>query len=294
MLSTFTFIENISKYFSSVLITGETGTGKEITARAIHTLSETKNKKFVICDCASIPQNLFESELFGYVKGAFTGADKDKKGLFEEANGGIIFLDEIGEIQIPTQAKLLRALENRHFRPLGSNENKHVEVKVIAATNKDLREGIKKGTFRDDLFHRLNKVEINLPPLRKRQEDIPLLIRHFLNKYSKKFFIDIKGVSRKVQKLFLRYEWSGNVRELENVLERASMLTKKDFIDIGDLPEYFQDTVFLPEITSFNNKNSHISLGELEREYIGYLLGANKNNLRKTAGILNVSRTTLI
>jgi len=293
MLEVFSLIENISKYFKSVLITGETGTGKEMAARAIHDLSLNKNRKFIICDCVSIPENLFESELFGYTKGAFTGADRNKNGLFEEADGGIIFLDEIGEIPQSIQAKLLRVLEYRQFRPLGSNENRKVDVRVIAATSRNLREAIKSGNFREDLFHRLNRVEIHLPPLRERSEDIPLLIRYFLDLYSDQFNKPLKGVSRQVQKLFQQYRWPGNVRELENVLERASMLCKKDFIDIGDLPKYLQDYVPSTHEIPFVDKERLSTLNELEKEYILYLLKTTKNNLRKTAKILNVSRTTL-
>lgn len=293
MLEVFSLIENISKFFTSVLITGETGTGKEMAAKAIHELSPSRNKKLVICDCVSIPENLFESELFGYMKGAFTGADKNKKGLFEEADGGIIFLDEIGEIPLSIQAKLLRVLEHHQFRPLGSNQNREVDVKVIAATSRNLRECIKSGTFREDLIHRLNKVEIHLPPLRERPEDIPLLVRYFLDLYCTTFDKELRGVSRQVQKLFHQYRWPGNVRELENVLERAAMLCKKEFIDIGDLPKYLQDYSPLAHEVPFINKKRLSTLNELEKEYILYLLKTTQNNLRKTAKILNISRTTL-
>lgn len=293
MLEVFSLIENISNYFTSILITGETGTGKEMAARATHNLCNTKNKKFIICDCVSIPESLFESELFGYIKGAFTGADKDKKGLFEEADGGIIFLDEIGEIPPSIQAKLLRVLEHHQFRPLGSNENRKVNVKVITASSRNLRGCIETGTFREDLFHRLNKVEIHLPPLRERPEDIPLLMRYFLDRYGRQFSKELKGVSRQVQKLFLQYRWPGNVRELENVLERASMLCKKEFIDSEDLPKYLQDHSSLAHDIPFINKERLSTLNELEKEYIVYLLKTTEHNLRKTAKILNISRTTL-
>jgi len=293
MLEIFSLIENIANYFSTILITGETGTGKEMIARAIRQLASTPNQKFVICDCVSIPENLFESELFGYMRGAFTGADKNKKGLFEEADCGIIFLDEIGEIPLSVQAKLLRVLEYHHFRPLGSNQNKKVRVKVIAATSRNLRENTKRGTFREDLFHRLNKVEINLPPLRERLEDIPLLTRHFLHYFNQQFRKNIKGISRRVQKIFNLYKWPGNVRELENVLERASMLCLKEFIDIQDLPSYLQE--FSPGIEEIPviDKRQLATLDELEKEYIIFLLKKTKHNLRKTAKILNISRTTL-
>jgi len=293
MLDIFNLIDIISKNFTIVLITGETGTGKELVARALHEASPLKDKKFVVCNCSTIPENLFESELFGYVKGAFTGADKNKQGLFDEANGGIIFLDEIAEIPVFTQAKFLRVLEYHQFRPLGANTDRKVEVRVIVATNRNLRECLKNGTFREDLFHRLNKVEIELPPLRKRKEDIHLLVRYFLNQHQKKFSKKIGGVSRQVQKLFLQYHWPGNIRELENVLESSFIISQKDFIDIPDLPQYLQDVAPVVEELPFFSKEKPVSLEELEKNYIIYLLNITKNNLRKTAKILNISRTTL-
>ena len=293
MLEIFSLIESIAKYFSTVLITGETGTGKELVARAIHNLSPIKDKKFVVCDCVSTPENLFESELFGYVKGAFTGADRNTRGLFEEADGGLIFLDEIGEIPLSVQAKLLRVLETHQFKPLGSTNNRNVEVRVIAATNQNLRDKIKGGTFREDLFHRLNKVEIHLPPLKSRPEDIPLLIRFFLEKYLKKFDKQVKGVSRQVQKLLLTYHWPGNVRELENVIERALMMCKKEFIDFIDLPKHLQAYLASELDTPFFRKDNIYTLQNLESEYISYLMKTNNDNIRKTAKILNISRSTL-
>ncbi|MBN1224276.1 MAG: sigma-54-dependent Fis family transcriptional regulator [Candidatus Aminicenantes bacterium] len=293
MLEIYSLIEKVAKHFTCILITGETGTGKEMVAKAIHRLSPNANPKLVICDCVSIPENLFESELFGYMRGAFTGADKDKKGLFEEAHEGIIFLDEIGEIPLTIQAKLLRVLEQHEFRPLGANDTRKVTVRVIAATSRNLRESISEGGFREDLFHRLNKIEIHLPPLRDRTEDIPLLTRHFLNAFNEKFDKDLKGISQKVQKLFLKYEWPGNVRELQNVLERASMLAKSHFINIPDLPQYLQDSI--PSLTKipFIRKEQLSTLEELEKEYILYLLNLVGKNMKKTAKILNISRTTL-
>ncbi len=293
MLEIFGLIENIAKYFTSVLITGETGTGKEVVARAIHGLSPYQSRDLVICDCASIPENLFESELFGYKKGAFTGADKDKHGLFEEADGGIIFLDEIAEIPVSVQAKLLRVLESHQFRPLGANENTQVEVRVIAATNRNLAEMVRTGTFREDLFHRLNKVVIELPPLRERLEDILLLVRQFLQAANKKFSKDVKGVSRDVQKLFLKYNWPGNIRELVNVLESAAMLCKKDFIEVANLPKYLRDFIPPQGAMAFVGREHLSSLDDLEKDYISYLLKVTKRNLRQTAKILGISRTTL-
>jgi DNA-binding NtrC family response regulator len=293
MLEIFGLIENIAKYFSSALVTGETGTGKEVVARALHGLSPYGGKPLVICDCASIPETLFESELFGYKKGAFTGADKDKRGMFEEADGGVIFLDDIAEIPVAVQAKLLRVLENHEFRPLGANEKTAVEVRVLAATNRDLAEMVRAGTFREDLFHRLNKVTLDLPPLRERLEDIPLLVRHFLQGASRNFSKNVRGVSREVQKLFLKYGWPGNIRELANVLESAAMLCKKDFIDVANLPKYLRDYIPPQGAIAFAGRGHLSSLDDLEKDYIVYLLKVAKGNLRQTAKILGISRTTL-
>jgi len=293
MLEIFGLIENIAKYFTSVLITGETGTGKEMVARAIHDLSGVANQKLVVCDCASIPESLFESELFGYVRGAFTGADRNKRGLLEEGHEGTIFLDEIGDVPLPVQAKLLRVLETRQFRPLGSNEVKYVNIRIIAASNRDLTAAIKQGAFREDLYHRLNRVEIHLPPLRERSEDIPLLVRHFLHSSNRAFAKSIKGLSRGVQKLFLRYHWPGNIRELENVLQSAMLVSKKDFIDVGDLPKNLRDFLPAQSRLPFIDKERLSTLEELEKDYISYLLKVTNHNLKKTAKILNISRTTL-
>ncbi len=293
MLEIFSLIQNIAQHFTSVLIAGETGTGKELVARAIHKLSETKNRRFIVCDCVAIPESLFESELFGYIKGAFTGADRDKKGLFGAADEGIIFLDEIGEIPVSIQAKLLRVLEHSQFRPLGSNETRSVNVRVLAATSKNLREEIKKGTFREDLFHRLNKVEIFLPPLRKKAEDIPLLVRHFLDINSKNLSKELNGISRQTQKLFQKYPWTGNVRELENVLGSASILTKKNYIDVHDLPKYLQEYHNSLDKIPFIEREKLSTLEDLERDYIVHILKHTENNLQKAAKILEISRTTL-
>ena len=293
MLEVFGLIDNIAKHFTSVLITGETGTGKEMVARAVHAAGPRRDKDLGICDCTSIPENLFESELFGYKKGAFTGADKDKRGLFEEADKGVILLDEIAEIPIAVQAKLLRVLENHQFRPLGANENRTIDVRVIAATNRDLGEAIRNNTFREDLFHRLNRVEIHLPPLRERLEDISLLVRHFVQTHSKDISKNIRGVSRDVQKIFLKYGWPGNIRELENVLESATMMCKKDFIDVQDLPKHLRNFETPEGGLSFLRKENLSTLDSLEKEYITYLLKVTKKNLRQTAKILGISRTTL-
>ncbi len=286
-------IESIAKLFTSALVTGETGTGKDLVARAIHGLSDVRNTRMVVCDCASIPESLFESELFGYVRGAFTGADRTKRGMFEEAQGGTIFLDEIGEIPLLVQAKLLRVLENRQFRPLGSNEVCHADVRVIAATNRDLTRAIKAGIFREDLLHRLNRVAIHLPPLRERMDDLPLLIRHFLEILNRAYGKSLKGVSRDVQKLFHRLPWPGNVRELENALQSAAMVTKKDFIDLGDLPKNLREAATAPRRPPVAFGEGLATLDDVEKDYIAYVLKSTAHNLKKAAGILGVSRTTL-
>ncbi|MCJ7612740.1 MAG: sigma-54 dependent transcriptional regulator [Candidatus Aminicenantes bacterium] len=293
MLDVFTRLETVARYFSTVLITGETGTGKELAAKALHTLSPVRNKKLVVSDCASIPDSLFESELFGFVKGAFTGADRDKKGLVEEAQDGTLLLDEIGEVPLPVQAKLLRVMEEREIRPLGSNQTREVNFRAIATTNRDLRQEAARGKFREDLFHRFGKMEIHLPPLRDRVEDVPLLMRAFLDRYNKKFQKNIRGVSRNVQKLFLKYAWPGNIRELLNVMESAAMLCGRDFLDIGDLPKYLQELSAVSEESLFSRAQSPASLEQLEKEYIAYLLKTNRNNIRRTAKLLNISRSTL-
>lgn len=293
MLEIFGLIRNIARHFATVLVTGETGTGKEMIARAIHDLSPRRDRPLVVCDCASVPESLFESELFGYRRGAFTGADRDKPGLFEEADGGILFLDEIAEIPAAVQSKLLRVLETRQFRPLGAQAVREVDTRIIAATNRDLAQSIRTGTFREDLYHRLNRIEIALPPLRERLEDIPLLARHFLHRAGRKYGKSLRGLSREAQKLFIKYDWPGNVRELANVVENAALLGKKDFVDVANLPKYLRDYAPAAPPIPLLRPEKPATLEDLEREYIGYLLKTTKRNLRQTARILGISRTTL-
>lgn len=293
MLDIFALIERIARHFTSVLITGETGTGKELVARALFNFSEVKSRRFVVCDCASIPDTLFESELFGYIRGAFTGADRTKKGLFEEAHEGVIFLDEIGEIPLVVQSKLLRVLENHQLRPIGGNEVKYVNARIIAATNRDLTAMIRKGEFREDLYHRLNRVEIRIPPLRDHIEDVPLLVRYFMEVLNRSYGKSIQGLSRDVQKLFLKYTWPGNVRELENALQSAVLMTRKDFIDIADLPKNVREPAAARRRAVFVERENLASLEDLEKEYISYVLAQTKNNLKRSSEILGVSRTTL-
>ncbi len=293
MLDIFAMIENVAKYFSTVLVTGETGSGKELVARALWAAGPLRKHAFVTCDCASIPDNLLESELFGYVKGAFTGAETDKKGLFEEADQGVIFLDEIGEVPLLLQSKLLRVIDTSRFRPVGATSERQVDVRIVAATNRGLEDMVRKGTFRADLFHRLNKVEIHVPSLRERAEDILLLARHFLARYNKKFEKSIKGISRDVQKFLNLYPWPGNVRELENAIESACLVSQKDFIDFSCLPKYLQSKNvssgrYVPWFS-----NQAVSLENMEKEYIEHQLIAQNGNIKRTAEILRISRTSL-
>jgi len=293
MFEVFSRLDSLAKHFSTVLITGETGTGKDLAARAIHGLSPVRRQKFVVCDCTSIPDSLFESELFGYVRGAFTGAGRDKTGLFEEAEGGIIFLDEVGEVPPAVQSKLLRVLENREFRPVGSSRSRTADVRVIAASNRNLRGAVQAGTFRSDLFHRLSRVEVFLPPLRERPEDIPLLTGHLLERFRKKFGKTLLGVSRDVQKAFLTHDWPGNIRELENVLESSAMVCAKDFIDIGDLPEYLRRLGPGRTRPASPAREDLLTLDDMERRHIFAVLQKTGRNLFRASGVLGISRTTL-
>jgi DNA-binding NtrC family response regulator len=237
MKAVFRLIERVAKTDVTVLITGESGTGKELVARAIYELGDRANKPFLALNCSAFSENLLESELFGHVKGAFTGATGAHRGLFDEANGGTLFLDEIGDTPLPTQVKLLRALQEGEIKPVGSNEIKKVNVRILAATNVDLEHAIKKGTFREDLFYRLNVIAIPLPPLRERPEDVPALAHHFLVKHVSRLKKKVEGFKPEVLNQLSSYRWPGNVRELENTVERAIVLSQENLISASDLPE---------------------------------------------------------
>ena len=228
-------ISRVAFSSATILITGESGTGKELVARAIHFTGNRKDKKFIVINCATLSENLLESELFGHVKGAFTGAIRDKKGLFEEADSGTLFMDEIGDIPKSVQAKILRVLQEGEFIPVGDTATKRVDVRIIAATNQDLLQCVQEKEFREDLYYRLNVINIKMPPLRDRKEDIPLLVKHFIEKYNKKENKQIKGITQDVEKEFYNYTWPGNVRELENVIERAVTLTNEDIISLDTI-----------------------------------------------------------
>ena len=247
MQEIFSIVQRIAKTMSTVLISGESGTGKELIARAIH-YNSGRRGKFVSINCGALPETLLESELFGHERGAFTGAIREKRGLFQEADRGTIFLDEIGETSTAMQIKLLRVLQDRLVRKVGSNVETQVDVRVIAATNRDLAESIRNGTFREDLFYRINVIPIALPPLRQRREDIPLLVDHFIAKYSKNMGVPQRRISAEAMRALDRYQWPGNVRELENVVERMIALESSEVLNTKSLPEYVLIGAEVPEM----------------------------------------------
>ena len=237
MLEVFDMIRRVAPHFRTALVLGETGTGKELVARALHTRSPRSSQRLAVFNCAAVVETLAESQLLGHRKGSFTGASDDKVGLFEWADGGIVFLDEVGELSAPLQSKLLRVLENQEIQKLGLPQHRKVDVLVIAASSRDLNQEVKSGRFRADLWYRLNMIQIALPPLRERREDVVLLCRHFIEKFSREYGKSVRGLSRRAQNALLSYSFPGNVRELENVIGRACMLAPGSFIDLNDLPE---------------------------------------------------------
>ncbi len=286
----FDLIERVAPAQSNILITGESGTGKEVVAKAIHNQSPRSKKPFVAINCTAIPEALLESELFGHAKGAFTGAHERKKGLFEEAEGGTLFLDEIGDLDLALQAKLLRVLQERKIKPVGDTQMKDIDVRIVAATHKDLKKAIQEGNFREDLFYRLAVIPIVVPPLRHRQEDIPLLTQHFLNKYAVLNNKLVTGFSfEAIQKLMIM-PWSGNVRELENLVERLVVLTRHAVIQANEIPSSDEKNH-----ESFYGENTQDSptLEELEKRYIQSVLEKTGGKKEKAAHILGINRRTL-
>lgn len=291
-------INKIAKTNSTVMILGETGTGKELVAEELHKRSHRSHKPMITVNCAAIPAELLESELFGHEKGAFTGAMRSRKGSFELAHGSTLFLDEIGYMSLDLQVKLLRALQEREIKPVGSEKSISVDVRIIAATNKDLKEAIKKGEFREELYYRLNVVPVFLPPLRERKEDIPLLANHFLKKYNNEVKKKIQGFSEEAMTLLLNYSWPGNVRELENVVERAVILAEGDSIEpesFNQLLERGRENRGFQKRTAKNSTQleSFPSLERVERNYILEVLQATKWNRRKASEILGISTSTI-
>src|SRR5579864_7262874 len=240
MMNVFDLVKKIARHYTNVLITGPTGAGKEPVARALHQLSPVAQERFAVCNCSALVDTLLESQLFGHIRGAFTGATDTQPGLFEYADKGTVFLDEIGETSLPLQAKLLRVIQNREIQRVGSPEVRQVNVRLIAATNRDLRAEVLAGRFREDLFYRLSSIQIRVPSLTERLEDIPLLVHYFLKKYNDVYGKNISGLTRRAQTVLLQHAWPGNVRELENVIATAAITATGDFIDLADLPEHLQ------------------------------------------------------
>jgi two-component system, NtrC family, response regulator AtoC len=295
----FQLVETIAGTNSTVLITGETGTGKELIAKAIHFDSHRKDQRIVSINCGAIPESLLESELFGHVKGAFTGAHQSHIGKFEQAHKGTIFLDEIGNMSPALQVKLLRVLQEREFDRVGGTEAVKVDVRIIAATSSNLKKMVEKNEFRTDLYYRLNVIPIQLPALRERREDIPLLAKHFVRKYCLNSNLELKTLSQEAMKLMMNYHWPGNIRQLENAIERAvALVGSRELILSADLPHEVQQTsanLFLSEIhipdegVNFNTEISHV-----EKELILQSLKKSRGNKKQAAKLLNLKRTTLI
>jgi DNA-binding NtrC family response regulator len=293
MLETFAFIERLARYPTTALITGESGTGKELVARAVHNLSPLHDRPFIVCNCTTLAPTLLESELFGYVRGAFTGADRDRKGLFEAAHGGTIFLDEIGELPLGVQVKLLRVLENREIKRIGSPEPLRVDIRVIAATNRILPNMVSEGTFRDDLYYRLNVGAIHLAPLRERVEDVEPLVGHFTAICNEKLGRSIAGVSPQVLTILMRYQWPGNVRELANVIERAMVVAKGSVILPEHLPPHLFEARTPAPQSGESTRLPELSLEAAEREQILRALQASGGKRIEAARLLGLSRRTL-
>ena len=288
MLDLFSKIRRVAPHFRSVLITGPTGAGKELVAKALHQLSGS-GKRFVAVNCSSITESLAESELFGHVKGSFTGANQDKVGVFEYADGGTAMLDEIGEMPLQMQAKLLRVLQNHEVQRVGSPAVTKVDVRVVAATNRDLHEMSRQGKFREDLYFRLSAVELKVPSLAERPEDLPLLERHFLKAFAAQYNKSVSGLTRRAQTVLARYPWPGNIRELQNVIEHACMMTESDVIDVRDLPERVQNQAAAADA----DYEVLMSIDQLERRHAQRVLDHVGGNKVRAAEVLGISRTHL-
>jgi two-component system response regulator PilR (NtrC family) len=288
MQELFRLIPKVAQSISNVLIIGESGSGKELVAMALHNLSNRKDRNFVAINCSAFPEGLLESELFGHMKGSFTGAMQNKQGLFEIADSGSLFLDEIGEMPINLQSKLLRVLENGTFRRVGGTTDIKVDVRVISATNKDIKEEIASGRFREDLYYRLNVVPIHIPSLRERREDIPLLVEHFLKKISDQ----TKRVTPEAMRILIEYPWKGNVRELENVIERVALLTEKEEITPAELPNeiigYAEEIKEIPELTE-EGINLETIMTDIEKKYLLKALEKSRGVKKNAAKLLNLT-----
>jgi len=289
MMDVFARIRRVAPHFRTILITGDTGTGKELVARALHQLSPAQSGPFAVCNASAVVETLFESELFGHKRGAFTGAIHDKIGLFEYADGGSLFLDEIGDMPLATQTKLLRVLQTQEVQRVGAIETRKVDVRVIAATNRPLRTLIAEKQFREDLFYRLSMVELKLPTLSERKEDLALLVQHFIRRFAEQYKKNIHGISDRGLMLLSRYSWPGNVRELENVLGNACMMTEAETIGVRDLPDYL---ISRPAEVSTDDEED-LPLAEVERRHAARVLARTGGNKVRAAKILGINRATL-
>jgi two-component system, NtrC family, response regulator AtoC len=295
MRHVFDLVEKVADHKTTVLITGESGTGKDLIARAVHHTGRRANKPMVSINCGGIPENLLESELFGYKRGAFTDAVKDKPGRFEEADGGTIFLDEIGELPLPLQVKLLRVLQEEEISPLGGVGSRRIDVRVIAATSRDLNRESQEGRFREDLFYRINVMPIHLPPLRERRGDIPLLVGYFIDMFNKKLQKDIEGLSSEAMPILMGYSWPGNIRELENVIERALLLAKGRWITPEDLPSRIStESSYAPSYLPEESLSIRRASSRLERDLIRRALQATGGNRTRASRMLEISRPKLL
>jgi DNA-binding NtrC family response regulator len=291
----FEMVENVAKSEANILLTGESGTGKELVARSIHAHSGRRTSPFVPVNCGAFPENLFEAEIFGYEKGAFTGANKRKIGLLEYANGGTFFMDEVCELPMPLQTKLLRAIQDKQIRHIGGNELIQVDVRIISATNENIEKAMAQQKLREDLYYRLNVINIHMPPLRERKGDIRLLAEVFLKKFAEKMHKDITGFAVDVLDYFENYKWNGNVRELENVVERAVTLAKENKITIAELPAYlFPEAA---EVLSFDKMKftdaKQIAVEEVEKKYLLHLLKKHNGNITKMAEDAGMTRRSI-
>jgi DNA-binding NtrC family response regulator len=290
MLQVFARIRRVAPHYLTALVTGASGTGKELVAAALHRLSPVSTNRFAVCNCAAVVETLFESELFGHVRGAFTGAAQDKVGLFEYAHGGTVFLDEIGEISLEMQSKLLRVLENREIQRVGSPAVKKVDVRVVAATNRNLQELIAEKKFREDLYYRLSMVEIELPRLADRREDLSLLQRFFIEQFAEQYGKPIKGLIPRAQIVLARYLWPGNVRELRSVLGSACMMAEGEMLDVRDLPERIRTRAAEADTES---ENELLPLAEVERRHVLRVLEQVGGNKVQAAKVLGINRATV-